>query len=200
MKYDVEEIFARVSRKRRRFAIYILSTLLVMASALVVLLLGINDTLTFLMIVLEFASIAFVYVLFNRYSPFVLFSGEIKGRNVKEDEYLGQRNVSYHGGYKPRGTHIRLLNTGANRKRQNDSVIRSSVYLELESGEIACISDLYKSSTDLYEIGDLLVKYAGAKFPVIIGRSAPRQPCPLCGEINSQNDNSCRACGLKIIK
>ena len=95
MKYDVEEIFARVSRKRRRFAIYILSTLLVMAAALVVMLLGINDTLTFLMIVLKFASIAFVYVLFNRYSPFVLFSGEIKGRNVKEDEYLGQRNVSY---------------------------------------------------------------------------------------------------------
>lgn len=171
-----------------------------MVAALVVMLLGINDTLTFLMIVLEFTSLAYIYLLFNRYSPFVLFSGEIKGKNIKEDEYLGRRGVSYHGRYKPRGTHIRLLNTGANRKRTNDSVIRSGVYLELDSGEIVCISDLYKSSTDLYEIGDLLVKYAGTKFPVVIGRNVERQPCPFCGEINSPNNNSCRECGLKIIE
>ena len=53
---------------------------------------------------------------------------------------------------------------------------------------------------DIYEDGDILVKYAGTRFPVIVSRDAKKQPCPICGEVNDESREECRVCGLGIVK
>lgn len=57
---------------------------------------------------------------------------------------------------------------------------------------------LYKSHTDIYKDGDVLIKYAGTKYPIVASRDIDSQPCPICGEINRATDARCAHCGLSI--
>ena len=200
MTYDVKELTETVKKRRKNFLIK-LSVIIALATlSLVLIFLRLNDTLTFVLIVIEFILLFLLYRLYCKYSPSVLFSREIVGENIMEEEYIGSRQIKYHGSVRPKGSRIRLINTGANRKPRTDGSIRSKVYLKQDGGDVICLSDLYKSNTDVYEFGDRLIKYAGTKYPVVISRASDRQPCPLCGEINSSNDEKCRSCGLKITK
>ena len=196
--YNLNELFGRVRKMRRRFIIRLCGMALIAVAAAVLIALRINETVTFLSIVTELALLLLLYRLFGKYKPLILFSRGIRGVNIKEDEYVGVRKINYHGRYNPRGVHIRLPRIRANRGTVNNGGIRSTVYLRLDDGNVSSVCDLYKSNTDLYEIGDTLVRYTGTKYPVIESRAAERQPCPMCGEVNSVNDTSCRGCGLGI--
>ena len=198
MLYDKEEIARRVAAKRKKFLILSLSVLIFMIAALVLIGLEINDTLTFLMMALEFASVFVLYSLCLKYTPTILFWREIRGTNVLEVEYVAVRYNKREGKYSPRGSSLRFRSTGANRKKIHDGNIRSTVYLRLDDGNVCSLHDLYKSSTDIYEIGDFLVKYSGVKYPVIENRTVERHPCPICGEINERTAKACSNCGLGI--
>jgi len=197
--YDLNELRKRIATFRRAFLIIFCVLSLLMVGALVLIFLGINDTLTFSCIALEFVFLFLFYRLFCSYKPTVLFSREIRGENVMEDEYIGMRKINNFGGrYRGFGGKVRLYQTGANKKKLTSGSIRSKVYLRLDDGSVICISDLYKSNTDIYEEGDILIKYSGTKYPIVLSRSLERQPCPLCGEINGKSDAACRGCGLGI--
>ena len=200
MKYDRDELAGRVYRKRKHFLICALSILLCMIVAFVVICLGFHNTLTFVMITCEFLLLCALFALFSKFTPAILFRPEIRGTNILEVEYVAVRYNKREGRYSPKGSQLRFRGTGANRKRLHSGNIRSTVYLRLEDGNVHAITDLYKSSTDIYEIGDILVKYAGVKYPVIENRTAPRQSCPLCGEVNDMLDDACCLCGLKILR
>ena len=200
MTYDLAQLHSIIKKRRVGFLIRISVSLLLMAIACVLIFSDINDTLTFLMIVFEFIGVFYIYRIFVGYAHFVLFSREIRGENVLEDEYIGVRKINYFGRYHEFGGKVRLFHTGTNRKSVNADAIRTKVYLKEENGNVVCLSDLYKSSTDVYEIGDTLVKYAGTKFPVVVSRAVEKQPCPICGEINFLGAEECLACGLKSKK
>lgn len=200
MIYDLDQLFTILKKRREGFILRLAVALLLMVLSFVLILLDINDALSFALIAFEFIGIYFIYRLFVLYKPFILFSREVRGENVLEDEYIGARKINYFGRYHEFGGKVRLFHTGANRKPINDSTIRSKVYIKEENGDVVCLSDLYKSSTDIYEIGDILVKYAGTKFPVVVSRTVERQPCPLCGEVNFLEAEECAACGLKSKK
>ena len=197
--YNVQELNRRVKALRRGFIIRISVIGILMIAAAVLIAVGFLEVVTFLSIIFEFLMLFLLYRLVGKYKPAVLFSAELVGENIKEDEYVGARKVNYHGRYNPRGVHIRLPRNKTNRSSVNKGNIRSTVYIKLSDGNVTCISDLYKSHTDVYEIGDVLRKYAGTKYPVVESRLPERQPCPICGEINTVNDAACRGCGLEII-
>lgn len=200
MGYDREEIENRIFRKRKIFIIYTLSLLLCMIVALIFILVGWKDTLTFVMIVALLFSLGALSLVCSKFTPAILFRSEIRGTNILEVEYVSARNTSRMGLSRPKGSQFRLrFGSGANKKTIHNGRIRSTVYLRLDDGNVHAISDLYKSSTDIYEIGDILVKYAGAKYPVIENRTVQRQPCPLCGEVNDMTRDACASCNLKIL-
>lgn len=203
MKYDVNDLEKRISSRRKRFLVCVFALLAFIIAAFVIIKLGLNDTLSFWLIVCEFLALAALGVIIYMFSPIILFSNEIRGENIKEVEYIGVRDTNWekNSQYSMRkGSEVRVKQTGTNAKKRTDGVIRSSVYLKLEGGDVKVITDLYKSSTDIYEEGDVLVKYSGAKYPIIENRSVSRQPCPLCGDVNDESSGSCKGCGLGILK
>ncbi len=199
MNYDLKRLNKIIASRRIAFLLWLSIIAALMCVCLVFIILGINDTLTFLCIASEFIFIFLLYRLYCKYKPTVLFSREISGENIMEDEYIGVRSVNYLGRYRGFGGKVRLFHTGANRKPRVDGSIRSKVYLRLDDGSVTCLSDLYKSNTDVYIEGDTLIKYAGTKYPVVIGRDVERQPCPLCGEVNLSGESACHTCGLSIV-
>ncbi len=203
MKYDVNELEKRVYSKRKRFITYVFSLVVFIIAAFVIIKLDFNDTLSFWLIVSEFVALATLGVVIYTSSPIILFSKEIRGENIKEVEYIGVRDTNWekNSQYSMRkGSEVRVKQTGANAKKRTDGVVRSSVYLRLEDGDVKVVTDLYKSATDIYEEGDILVKYSGVKYPIIEGRNVPRQSCPFCGEVNDESAGACKCCGLGILK
>ncbi len=202
--YDSKEI-ERIVKKKRKMLITefaIITTLMI--AALIMLILNINSTVTFISIVTELALLFAIYKIFDVQSPSIYFSREIRGVNIKEDEYVSRKAPG--PGLRYRQVGARTFggppiapNTGANRRRTPPN-IRSRVYLQLEDGNIVTISSLYKSHTELFVEGDILLKYSGTHFPIVVSRDAPRQPCPICGEVNDMSTDACHTCGLPIIK
>ena len=124
----------------------------------------------------------------------VLFTPEIKGRNIKEYEY------AIHGNRQERIYRKGNMPHTFTNKKILPLRLNGTVYLKLDDGNIKSISGLYKSHMDIYEDGDILLKYAGTKFPIILSREVKKQPCPICGEVNDETRDVCRSCGLGIIK
>ena len=201
MTYNCNEIEKRVYEKRRKFILTLSVTLLLMIVSLVLILFKISDELTFICIVAEIVLLFVIYRIFDTQQPEIIFSKRIKGVNIKEDEYISRKAPGPGLKWRQVGGLASPApiapNTGANRRRVFPN-IRSRVYIQLENGSIVTISSLYKSHTALYEEGDVLLKYSGTQFPVVISREISRQPCPICGEINEANENSCKQCGLSI--
>ena len=151
MTYDLAQLHSIINKRRVGFLIRISVSLLLMAIACVLIFSDIHDTLTFLMIVFEFIGVFYIYRIFVGYAPFVLFSREIRGENVLEDEYIGVRKINYFGRYHEFGGKVRLFHTGTNRKSVNADAIRTKVYLKEENGNVVCLSDLYKSSAKIQQ-------------------------------------------------
>ncbi len=145
--------------------------------------------------------------LLDKYNPKILFSGEIKGENIKESEYEIMKRGSYTGNgmrHKQVGGHGAMPyapNTRANRKAFHKNMhFNGEIYLKSDDGGIHLLTGLYGSHLEIYEEGDVLLKPAGCKFPIVINRETERQPCPLCGEVNGEESAMCGGCGLKILR
>ena len=194
MRYDEKEIRQRVKIKQKEFLIAFATVLLLIASSFIVFFLDINNTVSFISAAFALILLLPLYILLEKEQPRVLFSKKICGTNIKEHEYVAQKT--------PRlGIRARIVmpNTRANRKAAHHN-IRASVYLRLENGDVYILSALNKAHVDLYNEGDVLLKYSGTRYPIIISRKTKKQPCPICGYINDMESSGCKACGLKIIK
>ena len=194
MTYNLEEIATRVGVKRKSLIIKATVISSVMVVLLVIALINLGNTVTFLCSLTEFPLIGILCAVMKKSHARVIFSPEIVGKNIKEHEYGIQRDASiqvFRRGNMP--------HTYANRK-PHPVRLNGTVFLETQNGNVTQISGLYKSHIDIYEEGDILMKPRGAKFPIVISRDAPKQPCPMCGEVNDGSEDSCRVCGLGIIK
>ena len=200
--YDSKEIAKIVKQKRKLLVTEFATIIALMIVALILLILNINNTITFICIVAELALLFAIYKIFDIQSPSIWFSKEIRGVNIREDEYVSRKvpgpGLKWRQIGGPASPAPIAPNTGANRRRTPPN-IRSRVYLQLEDRNIVTISSLYKSHTELFVEGDTLLKYAGTHFPVVISRDMQKQPCPICGEVNDMSEKACKACGLKII-
>ena len=201
--YDLKEIEKIVKQKRKMLVTEFTIIIALMIAALILLILNINSTVTFICIVAELALLFAIYKIFDVQSPSIWFSKEIRGVNIKEDEYVSRKTpgpgLSWRQVGGPASPQPFAPNTGANRRRTPPN-IRSRVYLQLEDGNIVTISTLYKSHTELFLEGDTLLKYAGTHFPIVVSRDMQKQPCPICGEMNDMSADACHTCGLGIIK
>ncbi len=192
--YDLKEVEKIVNDKRKSFYIKASAILCIMIISLVLSLISINDTVTVLGIVAEFPLLYFLVKTWNKCEAKILLKGEVKGKNIREIEYGIQND-----GYPPIFRWSNTPNTYANRKT-HPRRLNGSVYLELDNGSIKEITGLYKLHIDIYEEGDILLKPAGTKYPVVISRKLDKQPCPICGEVNDMSADACHNCGLSIIK
>ena len=194
--YDIREMSRIVKRKQIRIIIKLSIIAFFLAFALVFSLLNISRAMTFSSIALVLFCLFALYRIFDTENPTVAFSKEIKGENVMEDEYITGKTSSpdlAFGSVKPV-----MPSTRANRRR--NGYRGGSVYLKLDCGNIVILSGLTKAQIDLYNKGDILFKYKGTKYPVVISRDVENQPCPICGEINGSEKEACDVCGLKILK
>lgn len=194
MKYDAEQISKRVEKKRRIFwqkTAFILSVMFIL---LVLSILNFSDYLTVLAAMIEFPMMLLLTAVIKKSDAKTLLGKEIRGINRKEYEYAIQSDNRVKAFSKGVVPHT-FANIKAHALRLN-----GTVYLELENGDIKSVTGLYKSHMDIYEEGDTLVKYAGTRFPIVLDREVKKQPCPICGEINDESLNECKACGLMIVK
>ena len=200
--YDLNEIKKRVKHNRIMLITEFSAILALMIAALIPIILKLNTTVTFVFILVEVILIFLVYVIFDKQSPMVCFSREIKGVNVMEDDYVVKNpkpGLKWRQVGGPASPAPITPNTGANRRRTPPN-IRCRVYLKQENGNIVTVSSLYKSHIELFSEGDVLLKYAGTQFPVIVSGNINKQPCPICGEVNDMSENNCKICGLKITR
>ena len=201
--YDSKEIEKMVKQKRKMFITEFAIIITLMIAALILLILNINSSVTFICIVAELLLLFAIYKIFDVQSPSIWFSKEIRGVNIKEDEYVSRKTpgpgLKWRQVGGPASPAPIAPNTGANRRRTPPN-IRSGVYLQLEDGNIVTLSTLYKSHTELFVEGDTLLKYAGTHFPIVVSREMQKQPCPICGEVNDMSVDACHNCGLRIIK
>ncbi|MBR7116695.1 MAG: hypothetical protein IKC87_03205 [Clostridia bacterium] len=201
--YDSKEIERIVKKKKTAIIIEISVILALMVAAMILLILNVNGTVTFISIVAELALLFAIYKIFDVQSPSTWFSKEIRGVNIKEDEYISRKaygpGLRWHQEGSRPGPQPFAPNTGAN-KRSTPPNVRGRVYLRLDDGNVVAISSLYKSHTELFSEGDILLKYAGTQFPIVVSREMSKQPCPICGEINDMSSDACHTCGLVIMK
>ena len=190
--YDLEKIHILVSEKRKRAIIRMAAVFAAMTVGIILCAIDFNDTATVIGGLMQPFGIILLLRIFKKYNGKILFGKEIRGINIKEHEYGiqgdGQARIYRRG-------NIPL--SYANRK-EPPRRINGNVYVRLDDGSIREISGVYKSHLDIYEDGDMLLKPAGTRFPVVLSRAAHRQPCPICGEVNDMSKNACRSCGLTI--
>ena len=197
MLYDEEKISWIIADRRRTFKIRLSLIAGAMLCALVISIINFTDYLTVLCLMAEFPLMLMLAGLLKKYDAKVLMRDEVRGKNIKEYEY------AVNSGKGGAGRIYRRVNTPmtyGNRRATAPTRINGTVYLELDDGNVTSISGLYKSHMEIYEDGDILVKYAGTKFPVVVIRDVKQQPCPICGEVNDSSRDECRVCGLTIVK
>ena len=88
--YDSKEIEKIVKQKRKMLVTEFTIIIALMTVALVLLIVNINSTVTFICIVAELALLFAIYKIFDVQSPSIWFSKEIRGVNIKEDEYVSR--------------------------------------------------------------------------------------------------------------
>lgn len=144
-----------------------------------------------------FALIYFEYKVVTKYRPNIIFSKEIKGENIKEIEYLPNNVKIYSSKFAKINSYYKTAHSSAKYTPRN---IKAKVYLKLDDENVREIDGLTKFHADFYEDGDILLKYAGTNYPIVVSRKTNKQPCPLCGKINSESLKKCERCALDIIK
>ena len=193
MEYDLNELSNRIKQRRKALLLRVSILGAIMIVMAVLSIINFNETVTFLCIVLQFPSFYSIVKVFNKLHGKIIFSRELIGENIKENEYGIQND-----GQPPIFRWVNTPNTYSNRK-VHPRRLNGSVYIKLKDGNIKEIRGLYKSHMDIYEEGDILMKPAGVQFPIVINRKVAEQPCPDCGEINSAAEEMCSNCGLKIL-
>lgn len=194
MTYDTEKISISVKKRRIDFIKKAAALLSVLIASIIAIVINFNNYVSVICVLLILLSSALLAGYMRKFNVRLLFSKEICGKNKKEYEYRingDKRNPIHSRGIVP--------HTYANRKSA-PLRLNGTVYLELDDGSIKSISGLYKSHMDIYEEGDVLIKYAGTRFPIVLNRKVSIQPCPICGEVNDVSLDACRTCGLDIIK
>jgi len=206
MNYDFNDLNIKVQKRKKSF-IYGAAFLLLFSVICILLIAfsGSNEIILISGVALFVIFLLFVK-LFEKFNPKVLFSKEIRGENLKESEYEIMKRGSYTGNgmrHKQVGSHGTMPyapNTRANRKAFHKNMhFSGEVYLKSDNGNVHLLSGLYLSHLEIYKEGDILLKPRGCKFPVVTNRYVESQPCPLCGEVNGSERDSCPGCGLKII-
>jgi len=194
--YDEKEVKKSVSKRKKLFIAYLIIALITLQSGALLLAFNINDGLFFLGITLILLPLIFIFNIFSSFSPNVLFSRAVKGKNIKEHVYevYVRRGVAL----RPKQVGMPYGGQPLSHTRMAKASLRSAVYLKLDNGNIKEIRGMRVEHVELFEDGDVLYKPAGAKYPVIISRPAERQPCPLCGTINPTSITACISCGLKM--
>lgn len=197
MEYDFSRLDEIVKEKKRRFKIKlaVLVALFIIVIAEFILYYGSNDYYVFY----SGAAAVILIIIFSntmkKYRPEILFSPEIKGINIKEDEYvlLAQKR-----GYRA-GKYSRYVvpPAGSGMPSQREKIV-AAVYIRCDDGNVYLVDRISTAHTNLYEIGDTLYKPAGAKYPIILNRDTAVQPCPLCGTLNDGKKNACMTCDLSI--
>ena len=202
MTYNLEQVYLFVTKRRRKFILYLcLLSLLLIASACAAVI-NIGITLTFFFVVAAVIFAVLIFILFKKFSPLILFSKELCGINVMEHEYVAYRSRggAFKFGYGDRPGLAPELRNSVSTNSARRSYLKSGVYLKLENGSITYLRHLKPAHTDIYEIGDALLKPRGTGVPIIISRATERQPCPMCGTVNGSKQSSCSNCELGILK
>ena len=196
MKYDLSAIELRVSEAKRKFKNSVIACFIIFfASAGVII--GFYDTnntaVFFAGLVAAYAIVLFIRTL-NKFSPVILFSPEIRGVNILEEEFAFNQRRGFSLGSRYAMYVRRTSHSGNNRRYR----IGANVYLRLEDGDVYIIKGLTQAHTDIYVEGDILFKPAGVRYPVVEGRNVKSQPCPCCGYINYSGSKECERCHLGI--
>lgn len=198
MTYSEKEIKEAVKKRKKSFFLKTLIPLcLILISALAMIIFP-DVTLIFFAVALIIASIVYLFKTVRRYEPRVLFSGEVTGENIKEHEFVTtNRRLSFGARVIVEPKRLQTSAFAAKRTRTKPPT-SAIVYLRVEGGDVVYLDGLTGAQTDIYEIGDTLYKYAGTRFPVIVGREVESQPCPICGTANRKIETRCTTCGLDI--
>lgn len=212
MTYDFEKLTLRIRKNKTSFLTRLLTLVISALICVFVMLLSDLGEVKIISGALIFVILMLLLRLFDKFEPKVLFSREIKGENIKEGENEIMKRGSHKGGnlgYRQVGSRTIGTRSGAapiasstraNRKIfHKDQHFSGEVYLREDDGNITLLTGLYMSQMEIYEEGDILLKPAGCKFPIVISRETERQPCPICGEINGSERYSCSQCGLEIL-
>lgn len=194
--YDEKELALRIAKKRRNFLIEFIIDILVLIGGIVFLILDIDNALFFRGIIIIVFALLFLWRISDKYAPLVLFSREIRGKNIKEDIYevYVRRGVAL----RPKQVGMGYGGQPLSHTRMAKASLRSAVYLKLDNGDIKEIRNMRVEHVELYEDGDTLFKPAGAKYPMIAERETERQVCPLCGTVNAVTEDACLTCGLRM--
>lgn len=197
--YDFEKLSCIIEARRKRFKLFIVLYVFMLIIGISLLFFK-EKTLAFFGIVILILTVVFLAKLIQSYSPVLLFSKEKRGVLIKEHEYVA--NIKR--GLSARATVVRQTgathSTSGNAKSRRPHVRSAYVYIREKNGDVLIIDGLSSLHTDIYEIGDELLRPSGARYPVILNRKAEKQPCPFCGRINDMNSFECSVCGLSIIK
>ena len=197
--YDLEKLSWIIADRRKRFKLWLALYVCIFIAGAVLFFFE-DKNVVFVGIILAVISIFLTVRLWRRYSASVLFSKEIRGVNIKEHEYV----QSARGGYSvKRGFAMRTVKThsnSGNAKSKRPHVHAAYIYVREENGNVVILDGLTSRQTDIYEIGDEVLRPSGARYPIVMSREPDRQPCPLCGRINGMDEESCPSCGLTILK
>lgn len=206
MTYDTVHLESIIKKLKSSFIIRLIILSALAMICLLLILLSVNDETTVISGIVLFVTCLLFMKLYDKYNPKVLFSKEIKGINIKENEYEIMKRGSHKGGtlrHKQVGGHGIMPyapNSRQNRKAFHKNMhFSGEVYLKSDDGNIHLVTGLYGSHIEIYGEGDILLKPEGCKFPVVLSRETDRQPCPVCGEINGEEREMCSGCGLKIL-
>ena len=198
MIYDEAAIKRRINGRRRDFLLKTVIAMLLILLATLVIIIFPNTTSIFISALVIIFSFVFLFKTMRRYHPKILFKGEITGINIKEHEFvITNMRPTFSARLVMPKANTKSFTGGKTRTKPATGAI---VYLRLPDGNVTYIDHLTNAQTDIYEIGDTLHKYSGARFPIILGRKLDSQPCRLCGTANKYIEEKCITCGLEIYK
>ena len=89
--YDSIEIKKIVNQKRKTLITEFATIVALMFIALILLIINTSSAVTFICIVAELVLLFAIYKIFDVQSPSIWFSKEIRGINIKEDEYVSRK-------------------------------------------------------------------------------------------------------------
>ena len=196
MTYNEAEIKRRINGRRQSFLTKMIAWLLLDSAAVITAAIIRDVTVVFIAVVIVIASAFYMSKTIRRYRPLILFRGEVKGINIKEHEFVvTNKRPTFSARIVMPKRNTSSFTGGKTRTKPPTSAI---VYLRLGDGNVTYIEHLTNAQTDIYEIGDTLYKYSGARYPIILGKEVKAMPCPLCGTANKCTEDRCITCGLKI--
>ena len=198
MRYNEEEIKRHVKERQRSFLTKTVSLLALIIISVIIIAIFPEVTVTFVCVTIIIIAAVCLIKTVNRYSPLIIFSKEITGKNIHEHEYaINIKGPTYRKRWFVPRLKTSEFTGGTNRIK---TTVGATVYLRLPDGNVTSIDRLYNGQTDIYEIGDTLYKYPGTRFPIVLDKELEAMPCPLCGTANKHTESKCITCGLKIDK